>query len=126
MTIFRSSRFLLATGCVLVLVAGTIISAQRSSSTMASAATAFVNSLSPDQRLKAMFPFLSNERVHWNFIPSEMFPRNGLLLKDMNENQRKLAHALLKSALSQRGYMTATRNHGTRKYSRRYRTARQG
>src|SRR5262249_52114241 len=28
--------------------------------------------------------------------------------KDMNENQRKLVHDLLKSALSQRGYLTAT------------------
>src|SRR5262244_4076638 len=115
MTKFRSSRFLLVAGCVLALVAGTVISAQRSSTTMASAANAFVNSLSADQKSKAMFPFRSDERFHWNFIPSEMFPRNGLLLKDMNENQRKLAHALLKSALSQRGYMTATRNHGTRK-----------
>jgi len=108
MTKFRSYRFLLVGGCVLALVAGTLISAQRSSSTMASAANAFVNSLSPEQRQKATFPFESNERLHWNFIPSEAFPRNGLLLKDMNENQRKLVHDLLKSALSQRGYLTAT------------------
>jgi hypothetical protein len=105
---FRSSRWLLAAGFVLALVAGTVISAQRSSSTMASAGTAFVNSLTPEQRQKAVFPFKSDERLHWNFIPSEMFPRNGLLLKDMTENQRKLAHDLLKSALSQRGYLTAT------------------
>ena len=108
MTKFRSYRFLLVGGCVLALVAGTLISAQRSSSTMASAANAFVNSLSPEQRQKATSPFESNERLHWNFIPSEAFPRNGLLLKDMNENQRKLVHDLLKSALSQRGYLTAT------------------
>src|SRR5262244_674360 len=108
MTKFRSSRFLLVAGCVLALVAGTLISAQRSSSTMASAGAAFVNSLSQEQRQKAVFPFKSDERVHWNFIPTEMFPRNGLLLRDMNENQRKLAHDLLKSALSQRGYMTAS------------------
>src|SRR5215471_12718527 len=108
MTKFRSYRFLLVVGCVVALVVGTLISAQRSSSTMASAANAFVNSLSPEQRQKATFPFESNERFHWNFIPTEAFPRNGLLLKDMNENQRKLVHDLLKSALSQRGYMTAT------------------
>jgi hypothetical protein len=108
MTKFRSYRFLLVVGCVVALVAGTLISAQRSSSTMASAANAFVNSLSPEQRQKATFQFESNERLHWNFIPSEAFPRNGLLLKDMNENQRKLVHDLLKSALSQRGYLTAT------------------
>jgi hypothetical protein len=108
MTKFRSYRFLLVGGSIVALVAGTLISAQRSSSTMASAANAFVNSLSPEQRQKATFPFESNERLHWNFIPSEAFPRNGLLLKDMNENQRKLVHDLLKSALSQRGYLTAT------------------
>jgi Protein of unknown function (DUF3500) len=105
---FCSSRLVLVAGCILTLIAGTVISAQRSSSAMASAATAFVNSLSPEQRQKTLFTFNSGERVHWHFIPSEMFPRNGLLMKDMNENQRKLVHDLLKSALSQRGYMTAT------------------
>src|SRR5207244_4786108 len=46
---FRSSRLLLAAACVVALIAGTVISAQRSASTMASTATAFVNSLSPEQ-----------------------------------------------------------------------------
>jgi hypothetical protein len=108
MTNFRSARLMLVAGSALALITGTIISAQRSSSTMATAATAFINSLSAEQRQKAVFAFDSSERTHWNFIPSEVFPRNGLLVKDMNENQRKLAHDLLKSALSQRGYLTAT------------------
>jgi hypothetical protein len=105
---FRTARIFLFIGFVVALIAGTVISAQRSSSTMASAATAFVNSLTPEQRQKAVFPFKSDERLHWNFIPTEMFPRNGLLLRDMTEQQRKLAQDLLKSALSQRGYLTAT------------------
>src|SRR5262249_36268468 len=58
-------------------------------------------------RPKATFPFESKEPLHWNFIPSEAFPRNGLLLKDMSENQRTLVDDLVKSALSQRGYCTA-------------------
>ena len=37
-----------------------------------------------------------------------MFPRNGLLIKEMTEAQRKAAHELLKAGLSQRGYMTAS------------------
>jgi hypothetical protein len=37
-----------------------------------------------------------------------MFPRNGLTIGDMTEAQRKAAHGLLQSGLSQRGYMTAT------------------
>jgi hypothetical protein len=104
----RFSRVLLATGCIAALVAANVISAQRSSNAMVSAATGFVNSLTPEQRQKATFPFKSDERLHWNFIPTEAFPRNGLLLRDMTESQQKLAHDLLKTALSQRGYMTAT------------------
>jgi hypothetical protein len=103
----RFYRLLLAAACIAAIVAGTVISAQRSSSAMANAATAFLKSLSPEQKQKAVFPFNSDERLHWNFIPTEAFPRNGLLLREMNESQQKLAHALLKTALSQRGYMTA-------------------
>jgi hypothetical protein len=55
-----------------------------------------------------MFPFEGNERTHWHFIPTELFPRNGLPIKQMNQSQRERAHDLLKAGLSQRGYMTAT------------------
>ena len=108
MKMLRSSRYVLAVGCLAALIAGTFISAQRSSSAMANAATAFLNSLTPDQRQKATFAFDSDERTHWNFIPTEIFSRKGLLLRDMNETQRQRAHDLLKTGLSQRGYMTAT------------------
>jgi hypothetical protein len=37
-----------------------------------------------------------------------MFPRNGLTIGAMSEPQRKAAHDLLKSGLSQKGYLTAT------------------
>ena len=46
--------------------------------------------------------------MQWHFIPTEMFPRKGLLVRDMNPKQRGLLHDLLKTALSQRGYLTAT------------------
>src|SRR2546428_12144840 len=69
MKMFRSPRLLVAAGCVAALIAGTVISAQRSAGAMAGAATAFLNSLSPEQRQKAAFPFKSDERLHWNFIP---------------------------------------------------------
>jgi hypothetical protein len=75
---------------------------------MAVAATKFLESLTPEQRQQAMFPFDDNERTHWHFIPTELFPRNGLTLKQMNQSQRERAHDLLKAGLSQRGYMTAT------------------
>src|SRR6185436_11583582 len=41
------------------------------------------------------------------FVPTSTFPRNGLLIKEMSQPQRALAHDLLKAGLSQRGYLTA-------------------
>jgi hypothetical protein len=104
----RSPRLVLSVACVLLAGAGAMLAAERSSSAMADAATAFLASLTPEQRQKAVFPFESDERTHWNFIPTETFPRNGLTVKEMTEAQRGLAHNLMKAGLSQRGYMTAT------------------
>ena len=75
---------------------------------MEAAATKFLESLTPEQRQQASFAFDGDERTHWHFIPTELFPRNGLTLKQMSPSQRKLAHDLLMAGLSQRGYMTAT------------------
>src|SRR6478672_951043 len=101
-------RLVLLAACLAASVTGAMIAAERSSSAMADAATAFVNSLTPEQKQKAVFAFNSDERLHWNFIPTEAFPRNGLLLRDMTTTQRDRAHDLLKAALSQKGYLTAT------------------
>jgi hypothetical protein len=90
---------------------GALVGAERSSTAMASAATKFLASLTPEERQKATFAFDSGERTHWHFIPTgppPMFPRNGLTIKEMTGEQRKLAHELLKAGLSQRGYLTAT------------------
>lgn len=75
---------------------------------MTERATAFLAALSDSQRAVATFPFDTTERFRWAFIPNEMFPRTGLTLKAMSESQRELAHALLKTGLSQRGYLTTT------------------
>jgi hypothetical protein len=91
--------------------AGALVGAERSSTAMASAATKFLASLTPDERQRATFAFDSGERTHWHFIPTgppPMFPRNGLTIKEMTGEQRKLAHELLKAGLSERGYLTAT------------------
>jgi len=104
----RSPRLVLAAACLVAAVTGALVAAERSSSAMADAANGFVASLTPDQRQKAVFPFEAAERLHWNFIPTEAFPRNGLTVVEMSEAQRKRAHDLLKAGLSQRGYLTAT------------------
>ncbi|PYQ83527.1 MAG: hypothetical protein DMG03_13425 [Acidobacteria bacterium] len=103
-----NSRLILAAAVLAVLAVGSTIAADRSSSAMASAATKFLDSLTPDQRQEATFAFNADERLRWHFIPTEMYPRKGLLVKQMTEPQRRLAHDLLKAGLSQRGYMTAS------------------
>jgi hypothetical protein len=105
---FRSPRLILLAACLVAAVTGALVAAGRSSSAMADAANGFIASLTPEQRQKAVFPFQSAERVHWNFIPTEAFPRNGLTIMEMTDAQRQRAHDLLKAGLSQRGYLTAT------------------
>ncbi|MFD1140709.1 DUF3500 domain-containing protein [Larkinella insperata] len=72
---------------------------------MAAAVQTFVNSLDADQRKLAVFPFDSEERFDWHYVPRK---RNGLPLKQMNPQQRKAAMVLLKTALSDQGYEKVT------------------
>jgi hypothetical protein len=102
-----TSRWM-AAAILAVSTLGLTVGVKPSAAAMARAATAFLESLTPEQRQQALFAFEGAERTHWNFIPTEIFPRNGLTLKQMTQPQRKLAHDLLKAGLSQRGYMTAT------------------
>lgn len=89
-------------------MAAALAAANRAPATMAAAASTFLASLTAEQRGQAVFPFDSAERERFHFIPTEMFARRGLTIKEMSEPQRAAAHALLKTGLSQRGYLTAT------------------
>ena len=71
---------------------------------MADAAKNFLAALTPEQKAKATFDFAGTERTNWHFIPRE---RAGLAIKEMTQEQRLLAHALLATGLSQRGYAKA-------------------
>ena len=104
-------RLVVAAALMCVLAVSVLTSAERSSAAMASAASKFIGTLTAEQRQKAVFAFASDERTHWHFIPTgpaPMFPRNGLTVKEMTAAQRALAHELLKTGLSQRGYLTAS------------------
>ena len=100
-------RIALAGVSLIVVVISSVIAAERSAASMTSAAAAFLVTLTPEQRAQATFEFRSDERTRWNFIPPQAFPRKGLTFRAMSETQREKAHALLKTGLSQRGYMTA-------------------
>ncbi len=79
---------------------------QNSGGMMTEAAVEFLGSLTPEQRQQATMEFQSPARVDWHFIPKPS--RKGLQIRDMNAEQRKRAHALLASALSEIGYHKAT------------------
>src|SRR5262245_21294449 len=100
-----SRRMVLAIGLLTALCGG-VVAQQRSAPSMATAATNFLGSLTPEQRQRATFAFDAPERLRWHFVPQ--FERNGLQIKEMTEPQRKLAHELLKTGLSARGYTTYT------------------
>lgn len=77
----------------------------RSANTMAEAANKFLASLKPEQKAKASFEFGDAQRFDWHFIPRE---RKGLPLKDLDENQRKLAMDFLKTGVGAAGFKKAT------------------
>ncbi len=85
-----------------------LVATERSAATMTAAATAFVESLGAETRPHAVFAYDDAERLRWNFIPNEMFPRKGLPFRSMSPAQKEKAHTLLRSGLSQKGYLTAT------------------
>ena len=72
---------------------------------MAAAADVFIETLSTDQRDQGTWELDAEQRFDWHFIPRA---RYGVLLKDMNPEQRTAAHGLLQSVLSSQGYLKAT------------------
>lgn len=70
----------------------------------ADAASALWAALTPEQQKQAGFEFEDAERKNFHFIPRE---RKGLPLGRMTPTQRHLAHALLATGLSQRGFVQA-------------------
>ena len=71
---------------------------------MTLAAKAYLNALTPEQRARAVYPFTSDERLNWHFIPIE---RKGIALREMTAAQKHLAEALMSAGLSQQGVIKA-------------------
>jgi hypothetical protein len=101
-------RLALAATLCAAWVAGVTSASERSASSMANAANKFLAALSPELRQQATFSVNSEELTRWHYVPAQQFPRNGVPIRAMSEAQRALAHELLKTGLSQRGYTQAT------------------
>jgi hypothetical protein len=106
-------RVLLA-ATVVAAVAGVAYVQQNTESAgvrMAEAAQKWVNSLSAEQKAKALFDFDNEERTNWNFVPlqdKEKRPtRKGLPLGEMLPAQQRLALSLVKASTSGYGFQEA-------------------
>ncbi|MEE2636181.1 MAG: DUF3500 domain-containing protein [Acidobacteriota bacterium] len=80
---------------------------QRDVDVMTAAAENFLASLSSEQGEEATFGFDSEERSRHHFIPPEVFERHGVVYSEMTSGQKVRALDLLRSGLSQEGYLTA-------------------
>ncbi len=67
------------------------------------AANAFLASLTPGERQRAVFPIDGDEWRLWHGLFTRLL-RHGLLLADMSAGQKEKALALLRATLSARGY----------------------
>ena len=97
--------------CALVLaLASSTCAANKAATEMAEAANKFLGSLDAKQKDKATYELKSEDRFHWNFLPTEMVKggRTGLPMTEMKTEQKALALALLKSSTSGAGYKKAT------------------
>ena len=68
---------------------------------MAEAAQAFLDTLTPEQRAAVTFPFHGDDRFDWHYIPRE---RKGVSLRAMTPAQKKAGLALVEASLSAEGY----------------------
>jgi hypothetical protein len=70
---------------------------------MQEAATHYFDSLDPAQQAKTAYAFADEERFRWHWTTPRGFPRNGLPLREMNDEQKKAALALLQASISSAG-----------------------
>ncbi len=80
-------------------------SAEYSHASMLASAQLLLKELGPDMLDRANYPFESDERFNWHYIPRS---RRGVPIKVMTEKQREAAFALLQNALSDQGYEKVT------------------
>lgn len=67
------------------------------------AASAFLGTLTPEQRGAAVHPYGQAAAIRWSNLPLALAPRIGVRLGDLNATQTATAEALLRTALSSCG-----------------------
>src|ERR1043165_3139725 len=109
MKLLKLTALILSCAGVLLIVGYSLVNTvakMRSAAAMADSANKFLASLNAEQKAKATFKFDDEQRPDWYFVPRNS--RKGIPLKDLSEQQRKLAMEFLKAGLSAYGYQKAT------------------
>lgn len=114
MTLPRRSRPLLAAVAVAAVAGVTLVArpAQSPAAKMAEAASKFLTALPPDLKKKATYPFDSDERTRWNFVPlqdrDKRPTRKGVRFEELTDAQKTDALELLRAGLGIKGFEQAT------------------
>lgn len=64
----------------------------------------FLESLDDEQRNRLVMPFDDMSKNAWHYLPGRMWPRAGLILDELNDNQKMEFSQMLQSFLSNSGY----------------------
>lgn len=89
------------------LAADSLPSHAQSASRMTAAATAFVDTLDAEQRKATLLPLKGAARTTWSNLPIIMVHPEGILVGDMQDDQRLALHDLLRASMSSQGYAKA-------------------
>ena len=105
----RASRFALRLGCVGLLVFSVYFSLDLTGgdqvvSNAVAKANAFLETLDPQQRGKALLEYESAKKPSWSNLPVTMVPRNGLSLGQLTKSQRAAAMNAIAAVLSKEGF----------------------
>ena len=76
---------------------------------MLDAATAFMETLSPEQRKQLTYPLADEERFNWHYVPRE---RKGLSMRNMTEPQRQAALVSAQNGSQSAGVRQSNGHHG--------------
>ena len=98
----KLTRILTLVACMFL--SASSLRAHSSAAEMTVATKALLKVLTPAQQNLALLSFDDKERTHWLYVPSL---RPGLPLKQLSDKQRPFIQNLLKTALSQSGYLKA-------------------
>jgi hypothetical protein len=76
--------------------------------TLRAAAGELLAALDPAQREAATYPLKADARATWSNLPIAMAPPAGILLGELDDEQRRLVHRMLQTSMSSQGYTKST------------------